>query len=147
MCYRGGVTDLDPDRDPAAETALSRQWRALLARHAATSCAIDRELGEAYGLGVSEFELLERLWEFERDQAQGTCRAQVVAGSVHLSQSAFSRLVARLEKAGLVERSICEDDRRGIFIALTEQGRARYLEARPVHRRILAETLGEDAGA
>ncbi|WP_099907540.1 MarR family winged helix-turn-helix transcriptional regulator [Streptomyces sp. TLI_171] len=137
------MTDLDPDHDPAAEAELTQQWRALLARHAATSCAIDRELGEAYGLGVSEFELLERLWEFEQGKRTGDARAQVVAGTVHLSQSAFSRLVARLEKAGLVQRSLCEADRRGIYITLTGEGRERYLKARPVHRRILAETLGE----
>jgi len=144
MCYGGGVTDFDPDRDPAAETALSEQWRALLARHAATSCAIDRELGEAFGLGVSEFELLERLREFEREEPGRGERAQALAGTVHLSQSAFSRLVARMEKAGLLRRTHCVDDRRGIYIALTEEGRERYARARPVHRRILAETLGPE---
>ncbi|BAJ27533.1 MULTISPECIES: MarR family transcriptional regulator [Kitasatospora] len=138
------MTDFDPDRDPAAETALSEQWRALLARHAATACAIDRELGEAYGLGVSEFELLERLREFEQQNPDLGERAQTLAATVHLSQSAFSRLVARLEKAGLVERTHCVDDRRGIFITLTDEGRERYLRARPVHRRILAETLGPE---
>ncbi|MFD7642808.1 MarR family winged helix-turn-helix transcriptional regulator [Kitasatospora sp. NPDC059795] len=135
------MTDPDPDRDPAAETALSEKWRAVLACHAATSCAIDRELGEAFGIGVSEFELLERLWEFEQEEAQAGSRAQVLSGAVHLSQSAFSRLVARMEKAGLVERSLCQDDRRGIFVSLTDEGRERYRKARPVHRRILAETL------
>ncbi|MFI1524677.1 MarR family winged helix-turn-helix transcriptional regulator [Kitasatospora cineracea] len=138
------MTDFDPDHDPSAETALGEQWRALLARHAATSCAIDRELGEAYGLGVSEFELLERLREFEREEPGRGERAQALAGTVHLSQSAFSRLVARMEKAGLVRRTHCVDDRRGIYIALTDEGRERYLKARPVHRRILAETLGPD---
>ncbi|MEV4558472.1 MarR family transcriptional regulator [Kitasatospora sp. NPDC049285] len=130
------------DLDPTAETALSEQWRSLLARHAATSCAIDRELGEAYGLGVSEFELLERLWEFEQQENDGGRRAQVLAGTVHLSQSAFSRLIARMEKAGLVERSLCPDDRRGINVTLTGEGRERFLKARPVHRRILKEMLG-----
>ncbi|KDN86487.1 MarR family winged helix-turn-helix transcriptional regulator [Kitasatospora cheerisanensis] len=135
------MTDLDPDHDPAAETALTQQWRAVLASHAVTSCAIDRELGDAFGIGVSEFELLERLWEFEQEEHQSGSRAQVLSGSVHLSQSAFSRLVARMEKSGLVQRSLCENDRRGIFVALTDEGRERYRKARPVHRRILAETL------
>ncbi|MFD5562664.1 MarR family winged helix-turn-helix transcriptional regulator [Kitasatospora griseola] len=137
------MTDLDPDRDPAVETALAEKWRAVLASHAATSCAIDRELGETFGIGVSEFELLERLWEFEQEEHLSGSRAQVLSGSVHLSQSAFSRLVARMEKSGLVQRSMCEDDRRGIFITLTAEGRERYRRARPVHRRILAETLSD----
>ncbi|MFD8479830.1 MarR family winged helix-turn-helix transcriptional regulator [Kitasatospora sp. NPDC059673] len=136
------MTDLDPDRDPEAETALAEKWRAVLASHATTSCAIDRELGETFGLGVSEFELLERLWEYEQEEHLTGSRAQVLSESVHLSQSAFSRLVARMEKAGLVQRSMCADDRRGIFITLTDEGRERYRKARPVHRRILAEKLG-----
>jgi len=135
------VTDLNPASDSAAETALGEKWRAVLACHAATSCAIDRELGEAFGIGVSEFELLERLWEFEQEEHVTGSRAQTLSGSVHLSQSAFSRLVARMEKSGLVERSLCENDRRGIFITLTDEGRERYRRARPVHRRILAETM------
>jgi len=50
-------------------------------------------------------------------------------------------VVARLEKAGLVERSICIDDRRGIFVKLTDQGRDKQTEAQPTHRRVLAEHL------
>ena len=43
---------------------------------------------------------------------------------------------------GFVERKMCPDDRRGIFAALTAAGRARYEDARPTHRRVLAEVLG-----
>src|SRR2546430_8320214 len=38
-------------------------WRALAARHAAVSAALERELGERHGLGVTEFEVLECLAE------------------------------------------------------------------------------------
>ena len=60
----------------------------------------------------------------------------------HLSQSAASRLVARMERDGLVERVMCADDRRGIFIVLTDAGRQRYREARPTQRAVLAEAMG-----
>ena len=66
-----------------------------------------------------------------------------LSGTVHLSQSALSRVVGRLEDQGLVVRSMCQQDRRGIFAQLTEQGRARYEAAKPVQRRVLAETLGK----
>ncbi|QMU71739.1 MarR family winged helix-turn-helix transcriptional regulator [Streptacidiphilus sp. P02-A3a] len=117
-------------------------WRGLLARHAATACALDRELGERHGLGMSEFEILERLIEALAADDKDSCRVQDLASSVHLSQSALSRLIARLEKDGLVERSMCPEDRRGIMLCLTEAGRARYLEARSTHRAVLAQTLG-----
>jgi DNA-binding MarR family transcriptional regulator len=60
---------------------------------------------------------------------------------VHLSQSALSRLIGRLEQHGLVQRSLCDLDRRGIYVCLTEAGRRRHAEALPTQRAVLAETL------
>ncbi|PBC71438.1 DNA-binding MarR family transcriptional regulator [Streptomyces sp. TLI_235] len=128
--------------DLAPDAALVFEWRDVLARHAAVSCALDRALGEQYGLGMSEFEVLERLWEDELRVGPGKLRVQDIAQTVHLSQSALSRLIGRLEKDGLVARVMCELDRRGIFVALTDEGRARYQEAQPLHREVLARTLG-----
>ncbi|WP_405016537.1 MarR family transcriptional regulator [Kitasatospora sp. NBC_00070] len=132
------MSELDVAAD---EAALVGGWRELLARHAATACALDRELGELHGLGMSEFEVLERLFEDEREPDREKLRVQDLAHQVHLSQSALSRLIGRLEKAGLVERAMCAADRRGIFVMLTDAGRQRYREARPVHREVLARTL------
>ena len=119
------------------EDVLVREWRALLARHAAVSGALEAELRQRHGIGVSEFEALEFLAEGE----SGKCRGADLTDAVHLSQSAASRLVTRMERDGLVERSMCEMDRRGIFVALTDLGRQRYLEARPTHRTVLAATI------
>lgn len=137
------------------ETRLVEAWRELLARSAATAWALDRELSEVHGLGMSEFEVLERLVERAADALDdpevpggaaggraGSMRIQELATSVHLSQSALSRLIARLEKAGLVERSMCPEDRRGVSVRLTPEGHARYGAARPTHRAVLAEMLG-----
>ncbi|MFB7618621.1 MarR family winged helix-turn-helix transcriptional regulator [Kitasatospora sp. NPDC056181] len=128
--------------DSNADTALVASWRDLLARQAATACLLDRELGEKHGLGMSEFEVLERLVEERNADKAHTLRIQELADTVHLSQSALSRLIGRLEKAGLVTRAMCPDDRRGIQVALTEEGCRRYAEARPLHREVLALTLG-----
>jgi DNA-binding MarR family transcriptional regulator len=120
------------------DDALSGRWRQLLDRHARVTGALERTLQTEHGLGVSEFEVLERLATAEKDQN----RMQELADSVHLSQSALSRLIGRLEEEGLVTRSICSEDRRGIYACLTEAGRARHAEARPTQRRVLAELLG-----
>ena len=112
-------------------------WRALSARHAAVCSALERELGERHGLGVSDFEVLERLAESVDHQF----RAQELADAVHLSQSALSRLISRLEKTGLVERCLCGEDRRGIYVTLTEAGRERHAEAAPTHRDVIAGVL------
>jgi DNA-binding MarR family transcriptional regulator len=113
------------------------EWRELLARHATVSCALERELQAGHELGVSEYEVLERLAEITDCSA----RVQHLACEVHLSQSALSRVIARLEKAGLVERVMCTEDRRGIFVKLTSAGARRQSEAQPTHRAVLASHL------
>jgi DNA-binding MarR family transcriptional regulator len=122
----------------ASEQALVESWRALADRHARVTCALERVLQDEHGLGVSEFEVMERLAAADKDQH----RMQELAESVYLSQSALSRLIGRLESEGLVTRAICSEDRRGIFACLTEQGRARYEAAKPSQRRVLADSLG-----
>jgi DNA-binding MarR family transcriptional regulator len=121
----------------AQDTELVGTWRDLLERHARTTAALERRLQREHGLGVSEYEVMERLAVPEKDQH----RMQELAAAVHLSQSALSRVVARLEADGLVSRGMCPEDRRGIMACLTDSGRERYEAARPTHRTVLAETL------
>jgi DNA-binding MarR family transcriptional regulator len=109
----------------------------MVACHAAICAALEHELGERHALGVSDFEVLDRLAE----SPDGQCRAQELAESVHLSQSALSRLVDRLVKNSLVERCACDMDRRGIFVVLTAEGLRRRSEAAVTHREILARLL------
>ncbi len=121
---------------PHDEARLIEIWRELLDRHARTTTALERSLHE-HGLGVSEYEVLERLAMGQKDEH----RMQELAEEVHLSQSALSRVVGRLEADGLVVRSMCAEDRRGIFACLTDAGRERYAAARPAHRAVLAAAL------
>jgi DNA-binding MarR family transcriptional regulator len=121
-----------------SDASLVSAWRELLDRHARATGALERALQDEHALGVSEYEVLERLATPAKDQH----RMQELADEVYLSQSALSRVVARLEADGLVSREICADDRRGIFACVTELGRERYESARPTHRRVLSEVLG-----
>ncbi|MFF7202798.1 MarR family winged helix-turn-helix transcriptional regulator [Streptomyces sp. NPDC008141] len=123
-----------------SERALVDEWRDVLALHARTMCELDRELHH-HGLGASDFEVLDVL--AEESAADGDCsfRVQELAARVHLSQSALSRLVARLEKEGLVTRGMCSEDRRGVRVALTDAGRARHAEVQPLQRAVLSRML------
>ena len=122
---------------PVKDQNLVESWRDLLDQHARITCALERVLQDEHGLGVSEFEVMERLAEPDKEQH----RMQELSDSVHLSQSALSRLIGRLESEGLVSRAICSEDRRGIYACLTREGRARYEAARPTQRRVLADAL------
>jgi DNA-binding MarR family transcriptional regulator len=64
---------------------------------------------------------------------------QDLAQAVLLSKSGLSRLVDRMEEAGLVSRRPCEEDGRGFYVDLTDAGIARLHEAAPVHVRGIIE--------
>jgi DNA-binding MarR family transcriptional regulator len=119
---------------------LVNEWRELLGRHAAVSCALEKALQDQHQIGLSEFETLDRLV----DANCGNYRMSDLAGDIHLSQSALSRAVDRLERDGLVQRSMCADDRRGVFVCLTEKGKRVYDEALPTHRAVLGQTWDSD---
>ncbi|WP_405577971.1 MarR family winged helix-turn-helix transcriptional regulator [Streptomyces sp. NBC_01092] len=126
-----------------AEQALVDQWRDILALHARTQCELDRELHQ-HGLCASDFEVLDVLADGPaRGGSDGgsSYRVQEISERVHLSQSALSRLIARLEKDGLVERCMCPEDRRGVRVALTAKGRTLHGEVLPVQRAVLTRML------
>ena len=118
-----------------ARGAVVDEWRTLLDRHAKVSCALEKTLQQEHGIGLSEFEILDRLV----DANQGSYRMSDLTSDIYLSQSALSRAVARLESDGLVHRSMCTDDRRAIFVCLTDAGRKVHKAARPTHRAVLGE--------
>ncbi|MEV4893057.1 MarR family transcriptional regulator [Nonomuraea sp. NPDC055795] len=113
-------------------------WHYVLAKHAKTMCSLERELGEKHDLGASEFEVLDRMIHHD-----DKLRVQALCGEVHLSQSALSRVIARLEKADLVTRLVCDVDRRGVFVMITEEGRRRHAEALPTHRAVLRDIFAD----
>ncbi|MFJ8857764.1 MarR family transcriptional regulator [Streptomyces sp. NPDC102451] len=123
-----------------SEQALVGEWREMLALHARTLGELDRAL-DPHGLGASDFEVLDVLTEAAAERGEACLRVQEIASRVHLSQSALSRLVARLERGGLVRRVMCSDDRRGVRVELTDTGRARHAEARPLQRAVLSRML------
>ncbi len=117
---------------------LVTQWRDLLRSYSDISSLLDRTLQDQHDLGLSEFEVLDRLADVDHHDK---CRMLDLGADMYLSQSALSRAVARLEREGLVARCSCPDDRRGIFVELTADGRARHRAAKASHRRVLAEHL------
>ena len=63
----------------------------------------------------------------------GAMRMAELADGVLLSRSGLTRLVDRLERAGLVERRECEEDARGLLAAVTPAGRELFQQARKTH--------------
>jgi DNA-binding MarR family transcriptional regulator len=104
-------------------------WRGFLRVHSKLTRELDAELAAAHGLPLSSYEVL----LFLADAPNGQLRMAQLADSVLLSPSGLTRLVDRLEKAGLVRRESCPADRRGFEAVITDDGRAALAEARPTH--------------
>ena len=120
-----------------SEGVLVERWRTLLSSYNEVAGHLERALQDGHGLTMSEFEILDRLITQECEKR----RMQDLAADMYLSQSALSRAVARLEKSGLVERALCEADRRGVFVTITDAGQRRHRDARKTHLAILTEHL------
>jgi DNA-binding MarR family transcriptional regulator len=65
-----------------------------------------------------------------------------LADAVLLSRSGVTRLVDRMERAGLVRREECPEDRRALYAALTPKGKRALDRAYPVHVRGIADHFG-----
>jgi DNA-binding MarR family transcriptional regulator len=117
------------------DDGLAETWHDLMSRYHRTTCALDRALSTGHGITVSEFEVLQQL--ARAPAVDGRVKMHALGDKVHLSQSALSRAVGRLEEEALVERSMCVEDRRSVWVRITEAGTARFDEARPTHRAIL----------
>ncbi len=104
-------------------------WRSFLEAHAAVVEVLARELQAQEDLPLSWYDVLVHLSE-----APGRrLRMQELADAVLLSKSGLTRLVQRLEVAGLVNRVPCDDDRRGTWAVLSEAGLTRLRDAYPAH--------------
>jgi DNA-binding MarR family transcriptional regulator len=123
-----------------SDDALAAQWHELMGRYQRLTCTLDRELQAAHDLTASDFEVLEQLHD---TTPVPKLRMHELGDRVHLTQSALSRLVARLEADGLVERVMCVEDRRSVFAKLTLAGQQLYDAARPTQREVLRTEGGE----
>lgn len=110
-------------------------WRSFLTAHARVIARLEEELDQEQHLQITWYEVLLLL----REAPEGRLRMHELAESRLLSRSAATRLVDRMEEAGLVERAVSSDDRRGTFVALTPEGLAALRRTAPVHLRGIEE--------
>lgn len=104
-------------------------WRAYIVGTTLLLDALDRELRQAHGISLGEYEILVRLSE----SPDRTLRMAQIAESMRHSRSRVTHTVSRMEDAGLVRRTASEADRRGVEATMTDEGYALLVEAAPTH--------------
>lgn len=101
----------------------------LMEAAAALTCSTVPTI-EAHGLSPQWFEALLRLAR----TPEGRLRMSDLAASMtSISPSGLTRVVDRLEAAGLVSREQCPTDRRSAYAVITDAGRRRVDEVLPDH--------------
>ncbi|MFM9845738.1 MAG: MarR family winged helix-turn-helix transcriptional regulator [Hyphomicrobiaceae bacterium] len=117
--------------------AANRQspWPLFLTVHATLIGHIEARLRQA---GLPEIAWYDALWALER-APDARLRMHELADSVVITRTNLTRLVDRLETAGLVARAPDSDDRRGSYAVLTPAGRAMRRRIWPVYGRAIDE--------
>jgi DNA-binding MarR family transcriptional regulator len=106
-------------------------WEGLLRAHAAMVAALEEEMEREQRLPLRWYEVLLHLSR----ASDGRLRMHDLADVVLESKSGLTRVVDRMEDAGLVKRESCPSDKRGVFAVLTDAGRTRFRQAAPLHLR------------
>jgi DNA-binding MarR family transcriptional regulator len=106
-----------------------QHWRAWIAANVLLTDAFSRDLQEAHGLTLADYEILVRLSE----SADRRMRMSDLAEVTLSSRSRLSHQIDRMERAGFVERVPCTDDKRGFFAVLTNTGWNKLVAAAPIH--------------
>ena len=104
-------------------------WKLFLESYRRVLDTLDDELKEKQGLSLAWFDVLAQLF----NAPERRLRMSQLASRILLSRSGLTRLVDRMEAAGLVERVSSPSDRRGSFAVLTPRGERVFREAAPVH--------------
>src|SRR6476660_6988914 len=93
-------------------------WRAFLSTSHLLERRIEEQLKATAGLTHPQYEILVRL----ADAPGRQMRMTELARGVVVSKSALTYQIGQLERAGLVERTTCPSDERGVLAVLTEAG-------------------------
>ncbi len=122
----------DAQRLPALIARLDEAaelWQEFLYAHRTIIATMAEEMVRDHGLPLDWFDVLIHL----ADVPEGRLRQRALRDRLLLSESGLSRLLLRMEQAGLIVRSPAGEDRRGVQISLTTHGRRTVSEAAESH--------------
>jgi DNA-binding MarR family transcriptional regulator len=107
-----------------------RAWRLYFESALALTDVLDAELERDAGIRLRWYDVLVKL-----EETPDGLRMNELAERILYSKSGFTRVVDRMEEAGLVRRVRSENDRRSILVVLTDEGRSTMERARRHHRQ------------
>jgi|SRR2546423_535503 DNA-binding MarR family transcriptional regulator len=118
-------------------------WERLIRAHSGIVARLEEEMERAQGLSLRWYEVLLHLSR----APDGAMRMQDLADLALQSKSGLTRVVDRMEEAGLVTRQTCPSDRRGVLAVVTPEGRRRFRRAAALHVRGIERHFGRHLSA
>ncbi|MCZ0984718.1 MarR family winged helix-turn-helix transcriptional regulator [Streptomyces diastatochromogenes] len=119
----------------AANSRLVRDFGLLIKSATRLEQRIDSALRRECGISHTMLEVLIRLW---RQPGEEVSQRQL-ADDLTLTSSGTTRLIDRMEDAGLVRRVPSPGDRRVALVEPTAEGRTTFLRAAAVHAQVVEE--------
>lgn len=104
-------------------------WRAWIEASLLLTDRLSRDIQAQHGLTFADYEIL--VWLSEAPERR--LRMSELARRALSSRSRLSHQIDRMERAGLVTREVCTEDRRGSFAVLTDAGWRTISAAAPDH--------------
>jgi DNA-binding MarR family transcriptional regulator len=106
-----------------------RCWRLYIESALALVDVLDAELQQAAGISQRWYDVLVHL-----EESPDGIPMTELADQILYSKSGFTRVIDRMEEAGLVSRVRPPNDRRSILVIITDQGTETMERARRHHR-------------
>ena len=124
------------------DDASTQLWVALTRAQRRALAGVEARLKAA---GLPPMSWYDALWELEKADPCGL-RPFELGQAMLFEQYNLSRLADRLEKAGLIERRSCPQDRRGQMLVVTREGRSLRQRMWRTYEPAIKEALGRDLG-
>jgi DNA-binding MarR family transcriptional regulator len=138
------VSRMQPrDEAPLADETWFHAWRGVLFASARVLRISDLDMLEHDGFPLTWFDVLARLV----DAAPAGLRMQELEEQALFNRGGLTRLVDRIETAGLIRRESVPGDRRGVRVVITDDGRQRYGAAMSRHREVIEREFGRQLTA
>ncbi|MBA3433308.1 MAG: winged helix-turn-helix transcriptional regulator [Actinobacteria bacterium] len=112
-------------------------WRSLLNAHSTVTELAEKALRSADLPPLAWYDVL---WALRRSPERRS-RMGELAESVTLSRGGLTKLVDRIEAAGLLRRETCATDRRGYEAVLTDAGVEMLRRMWPVYAAVLEDAI------
>lgn len=122
------ATSAAPPPPARARTPQGDAWGALTRTHAAVAQRLQDALAQAEFPPLAWYEVLEVVAEAPEERMKMGDLAEALV----ITRGGLTKLVDRLVKAGLLERTFCQTDRRVSYATLCAAGRELLAEMRPV---------------